>query len=59
MKRLIHSFLKDAYNRSKNDLNIYTMKDEQGRVMLILLYVDDLIITGNVTYLIDEIKQQM
>lgn len=35
------------------------MKDEQGCVVLISLYVDDLIITGDTTYLIDEIKQQM
>ena len=35
------------------------MKDEQGCVVLISLYVDDLIITGDVVYLIDEIKQHM
>lgn len=52
-------FLQAGYNRSKNDPNIYTMKDEQGCVVLISLYVDDLIITGDAIYLIDEIKQQM
>ena len=35
------------------------MKDEQGCAVLISLYVDDLIITGDATYLIDTIKQQM
>jgi len=35
------------------------MKDEQGCVVLISLYVDDLIIIGDATYLIDEIKKQM
>eukprot|EP00253_Pinus_taeda_P027176 PITA_27176 len=35
------------------------MKDEQECVVLISLYVDDLIIAGDVTYLIDEIKQKM
>ena len=35
------------------------MRYEQGYVVLISLYVDDLIIIGDATYLIDEIKQQM
>lgn len=35
------------------------MKDEQGCVVLISLYVDDLIIKSDAIYLIDEIKQQM
>ena len=52
-------FLQAGYDRSKNDPNIYIMKDEQGCVELISLYVDDLIIIGDATYLIDEIKQQM
>eukprot|EP00253_Pinus_taeda_P023664 PITA_23664 len=35
------------------------MKDEQGCIVLISLYVDDLIITSDATYQIDEIKEQM
>lgn len=35
------------------------MQDEQGCTMMISLYVDDLIITSDATYLIKEIKQQM
>jgi len=35
------------------------MQDEQERIVFIYLYVDDLIITGDATYLIKEIKQQM
>ena len=52
-------FLQLGYNRSKNDPNLCTMKDEQGRIVLISLYVDDLIITGDAIALIREIKQQM
>lgn len=52
-------FLQAGYNRSKNDPNLYTMQDEQSRIVLIYLYVDDLIITGDATYLIKEIKKQM
>eukprot|EP00253_Pinus_taeda_P033215 PITA_33215 len=35
------------------------MQDEQGRIVMISLYVDDLITIGDATYLIKEIKQQM
>jgi hypothetical protein len=45
--------------RSKSDPNMYTKFDEKGYIVLIFLYVDDLIITGNVGKLIDEIKEQM
>jgi hypothetical protein len=45
--------------RSKSDPNLYTKFDEQGYILLISLYVDDLIITGNVEKLIDEIKEQL
>jgi hypothetical protein len=44
---------------SKSDPNLYTKFDEQGHIVLISLYVDDLIITGNVEKLIDEIKEQL
>jgi hypothetical protein len=45
--------------RSKSDPNMYTKFDEKGYIVLTSLYVDDLIITGNVGKLIDEIKEQM
>jgi len=35
------------------------MFDKEGRIVLISLYVDDLIITGNVDNLIKEIKEKM
>ena len=42
--------------RSKSDPNLYTKFDEKGHVVLISLYVDDLIITGNSRKLISGIK---
>jgi hypothetical protein len=45
--------------RSKSDQKLYTKFDEQGYIVLISLYVDDLIITGNAEKLIDEIKEQL
>jgi hypothetical protein len=45
--------------RNKSDPNLYTKFDEHGYVVLISLYVDDLIITGNAKKLINEIKEQL
>ena len=45
--------------RRKSDPNLYTKFDEHGYIVLISLYVDDLIITGNAEKLIDEIKEQL
>jgi hypothetical protein len=52
-------FLQQGFMRSKSDPNLYTKFDEQGYIVLIFLYVDDLIITGNAEKLIDEIKEQL
>ena len=52
-------FLQQGFMRSKSDPNLYTKFDEQGYIVLISLYVDDLIITGNAEKLIDEIKEQL
>jgi hypothetical protein len=45
--------------RSKSDPNLYTKFDEQGYIVLISLYVNDLIITGNEKKLIDEIEEKL
>jgi hypothetical protein len=45
--------------RSKSDPNLFTKFDEQGYIIFISLYVDDLIIIGNAEKLIDEIKEQL
>jgi hypothetical protein len=53
----IDNFFFQRIHKSKSDPNIYIKKDEHGNVALISLYVDDLIITGSATSLIDEIKR--
>jgi hypothetical protein len=45
--------------KSMSDPNLYIKSDQEGNVSLISLYVDDLIITGNASQLIDEIKRQL
>jgi hypothetical protein len=52
-------FIQQGFMRSKSDPNLYTKFDEQGYIVLISLYVDDLIITRNAEKLIDEIKEQL
>ena len=44
--------------KSKGDPNIYVKIDKNGHVALLSLYVDDLIIIGDASTLIEEIKQQ-
>jgi hypothetical protein len=50
-------FLQQGFMRRKSDPNMYTKFDEKGHVVLISLYVDDLIITGNYDKLINGIKE--
>jgi hypothetical protein len=52
-------FLQSGFMRSKSDPNLFTKFDERTYIVLISLYVDDLIITGNARKLIDEIKEQL
>ena len=49
-------FAYKGFVKSKNDPNLYVRKDETGKVALVSLYVDDLIITGNASKLIENIK---
>jgi len=48
-----------GFYEEQNRSNMYTKFDENGRVVLISLYVDDLIITRNSKNNISGIKKQM
>ena len=49
-------FSQQGFVKSKSDLNLYVKADVKGHIALISLYVDDLIITGDTSTLIEEIK---
>jgi len=52
-----HSIWKLIVYSVNKFLNTYIKKDANGNVALIYLYVDDIIIIGNVNELIEEIKR--
>ena len=44
----IDSYLtKNGFHRSESELTLYTKVDEQGKMLIVYLYVDDLIFTGD------------
>ncbi len=45
-----------GYKRRKNDPNLYIVFNDEGKIVLISLYVDDLIMTGSADNIIEEIK---
>lgn len=51
-------FLKNGFQRSVNDAALYVMKKKED-ILVISLYVDDIIITGNNLKLIDKFKDDM
>jgi hypothetical protein len=51
-------FAQKGFVKRKNDPNLYVKKDENGNLALVSLYVDDLIIIGDASHLIEDIKIQ-
>ena len=45
---LIDSYLiENGFHRSESELTLYTKFDEQGNMLIVYMYVDDLIFTGD------------
>src|SRR5271156_1226395 len=51
-------FLSQGFSRSKNDPNLY-IKHSENDIIIIILYVDDLILTSSSNHLIDDIKSKL
>ena len=49
-------FTQQGFVKSKGDPNLYVKTYKNGHIALISLYVDDLIIIGDASTLIEEIK---
>jgi hypothetical protein len=47
----------NGFNRSNNEPTLYIKKDQQGKILIVCLYVDDMIFTRNLA--IDEFKAVM
>jgi hypothetical protein len=39
--------IKSGFSRSQNEPTLYTKTDQQGKIMIVCLYVDDMIYAGN------------
>jgi hypothetical protein len=40
--------IKSGFSRSQNEPALYTKTDQQGKILIVGLYVDDMIYTGNI-----------
>jgi hypothetical protein len=45
--RIDHYLIKDGFSRSKNEPTLYIKVNQQGNILILCLYVDDMIYTGN------------
>ena len=51
-------FLKNNFQRSKSEATLY-VKKEHDRIIIVCLYVDDLLFTGNDVKMMQTFKQNM
>ena len=50
-------FMKNDFKRCPFNLTLYIKEGDQGKFLMVCLYVDDLICTGNSTNMCDEFKR--
>ena len=55
--RIDQYLLKDGFCRSNNEPTLYIKVNQQGKILILCLYVDDMIYTGNM--MLDEFKAAM
>jgi hypothetical protein len=54
--RIFFFFKNNGLNKSSNGTDMYVKKIKLGSIFLVSIYVDVLVITGNLELLIEEIK---
>ena len=56
----IDSYLVECgFRRSENEATLYTRKDEEGKFLIVSLYVDDMLVTGSDEMQISNFKSEM
>jgi len=43
----IYFFIKDSFNKRNNEPTLYTSLNHHGQILIVSLYVDDMIYTGD------------
>jgi hypothetical protein len=49
--------IRDGFNRSNNEPTLYTKVNQHGQILIVFLYVDDMIYTGD--FLVNQFKYAM
>lgn len=57
--RIESYFLKEGFERSHSEQTLFTKTNKKGKLLIVSLYVDDLIYTGNDVDMINEFKKSM
>ena len=52
-------FLKMGFSKSKSEPTLYVKHQGQSNILIVALYVDDLVFTGNNDKMIEEFKREM
>ncbi|KAG7550979.1 GAG-pre-integrase domain [Arabidopsis thaliana x Arabidopsis arenosa] len=57
--RIEEYFLREGFQKSENEETLFLKKNKQGNILLLSIYVDDLIYTGNDATMMEEFKLSM
>lgn len=57
--RIDSHLIKLGFRRSENEVTLYTKQDEDGLQLVVSLYVDDMLVTGSNTKMINTFKMEM
>lgn len=52
-------FIREGFKRSESEHTLFVKEEKQGQILIVSLYVDDLIFTGNCERLMNDFKESM